>query len=216
MATAQNVIDSARYDLTDYVDGIGVGIQFDDAELLVYLNRMIGLLDTELTALQSDLVEAEELSIDCVASQAYVDISGLNSGLWHRIRSVWLGQDKLDQVTLNYMRYTRMFRTADAKPQIWALYNDQILFPIGAGSAYTDLAIYYDKKTAVLTLSDSMPYNDRFNEFLREMLVMVSRAKKDQNLARTDAAYTQMFRARAMQEEIARGFIPIPYNYLEF
>jgi hypothetical protein len=216
MATAQTIIDSARYDLVDFVDGVGVGIEFDDTELLNYLNRMIGLMDTQLSALQSDLVEAEEADIDTVADQAYVDISNLNSGLWHRIRSVWLGSTRLEQVTLNYMRYTSRFRSGSAKPQIWALYGNQILFPQDCDSAHTDLFIYYDKKSAALTLSSNMPYSDRFNEFFREMLVMCAKAKKEGIMDRADAALNEMFRSRAMQEEISRGFVPKPYNYWEF
>jgi len=216
MATAQSIIDSARYDLIDFVDGTGVGISFDDAELLNYLNRMVGLMDASLSALQSDLVEAEELAIDTVDTQAYVDISALNSGLWTRIRSVWIGSSKLEQVSLNYMRYTRMFRDGDAVPTIWALSNDQILFPSGCNGSLTTLAIYYDKKSDALTLSSSMPYNDRFNEFLREMLVMNAKIKKMGFVSRPDSVTGDMFRARAMQEEIARGFIPKPYVYWEF
>jgi hypothetical protein len=216
MATAQTIIDSARYDLVDFVDGVGVGIEFDDAELLNYLNRMVGLMDSQLSALQSDLVEAEELSIDTVKSQAYVDISGLNSGLWNRVRSVWIGSTRLEQVSLNYMRYTRQFRSGDARPTIWALWNDQILFPSGCDAAHTDFNIYYDKKTASLALSDSMPYNDRFNEFFREMMVMTAKAKKEGILDRSDATLNEMFRSRAMTEEIQRGFIPKPYIYWGF
>ena len=216
MATAQSIIDSARYDLVDFVDGVGVGIEFDDTELLNYLNRMVGLMDASLSALQSDLVEAEELGIDTVASQAYVDISGLNSGLWNRIRSVWLGARRLEQVSLNYMRYTRRFRTGDGQPTIWALWNDQILFPQGDSATRTNLAIYYDKKSDALTLSTSMPYNDRFNEFFREMLVMTSKAKKEGIVDKADAMLNEMFRSRAMTEEIQRGFIPKPYIYWEF
>ena len=216
MATAQSVIDSARYDLTDYVDGVGVGIAFDDTELLHYLNRMVGLMDTQLSALQSDLVEAEELAIDTVESQAYVDISGMNSGLWHRVRSVWIDTTRLEQVSLNYMRYTRMFRSGDFRPTIWALSNQQTLFPSGCAAAHTDLNIYYDKKTAVLTLTDDMPYFDLFNEFIRESMIMAAKAKKEGLMSRPDAMFTEMFRSRAMQEEIARGFVPKPYPYWSF
>jgi hypothetical protein len=216
MATAQSIIDSARYDLVDFIDGVGVGIEFDDAELLNYLNRMIGLMDSQLSALCSDLVEAEELDIDTVSSQAYVDISGLNSGLWNRIRSVWIGSTRLEQVNLDYMRYTRRFRSGDAKPTIWALWNDQILFPQGDSAARTDLIIYYDKKSAALSLSDSMPYSDRFNEFFREMLVMTAKAKKEGIVDRADSMLNEMFRSRAMTEEIQRGFIPKPYVYWRF
>ena len=211
MATAQTIIDSARYDLVDYVDGVGVGIQFDDAELLNYLNRMVGLMDSSLSALQSDLVEAKEEGIDTVASSASVDISGLNSGLWTRLRSVWIGSTRLEQVSLNYMRYTSMFRSNDARPTIWALSNNLILFPTGCDSAHTDFVIYYDKKTAELTLSDSLPYSGIFDEFFREMMVMAVRTKRMGQPAKADQLYSAMFRQRAMTEEIQRGFIPKPY-----
>jgi hypothetical protein len=216
MATAQSVIDSARFDLVDFVDGVGVGIEFDDAELLNYLNRMVGLMDSQLSALHSDLVEAEETGINTVKSQDYVDISGLNSGLWNRIRSVWIGSTRLEQVSLNYMRYTRMFRSNDARPTIWALSNQQILFPTGCDAVHTDLNIYYDKKSATLTLSSSMPYFDTFNEFFREAMVLTARAKKDSTLSRPDAFFNEMFKSRAMTEEIQRGFVPKPYPYWSF
>ena len=216
MATAQSIINSARYDLIDYVDGVGVGIEFDDAELLNYLNRMVGLMDSNLSALQSDLVEAEELTIDTVDTQAYVDISALNSGLWTRLRSVWIGSSRLEQVSLNYMRYTRMFRDGDAVPTIWALSNDQILFPSGCDGTLTTLVIYYDKKSDALTLSSDMPYNDRFNEFFREMMVLAIRSKRMGKAAQADSMYYTMFKQRAMTEEIQRGFIPKPYIYWEF
>lgn len=216
MATVQSIIDSSRYDLVDYVDGVGVGIDFDDAELLNYINRVVGLLDSTLSSLNSDLVEAEELDIDTVSGQSYVDISALNSGLWHRVRSVWLGSTLLDPVGLKYMRYTRKFRSGNAKPTIWTLWGTQILFPQGDSSTRTDLAIYYDKKTAVLTLSSSMPYADRFNEYIREMLVQVAKGKKNDNVTRSDNLFNNLFRQRIMQEEIARGFIPKSYTYWEF
>ena len=214
--TAQTVIDSARYDLVDYVDGVGVGIEFDDAELLNYLNRMVGLMDSQLSALQSDLVEAIEEDIDTVESQAYVDISSLNSGLWSRLRSVWIGSTRLEQVSVNYMRYTSMFRSGDARSTIWALSNQKILFPTGMDAAHTNLVIYYDKKSAVLAPGSDMPYFDLFNEFFREMMVTAAKAKKEGILDRADALFTEMFRSRAMHEEIARGFVPKPYNYWGF
>lgn len=216
MATAQDIIDSARYDLTDYEDGVGVGIEYDDAELLNHLNRMVGLLDSTLSALRSDLVEDKEESIDTVTGQEYVDISNLNSGNWQRLRSVWLGSTRLEKVTLDYMRYTSQFRSGNARPTIWTLWHNYILFPQGCDDDHTDLVIYYDKKTATLTLSTSMPYTDRFNEFLREMLVLSAKMKKNGSASQGDSFFQQQFRARMMREEIQRGYVPRPYNYKEF
>ena len=210
--TVQNIIDSARYDLSDFESGL----DFDDVELLNYFNRMVGLLDSTLSSLRSDLVEAEELGIDTVSGQAYVDISGLNSGLWSRVRRVWIGSNLLEQVSLAYMRYTRMYRSSSARPTIWALSNDKILFPQNDSDTRTDLTIYYDKKTATLVVGDDMPYRDRFNEFLREMLVQTAKGKKNDNATKSDQLFTSLFRQRLMQEEIARGFIPKPYIYWGF
>jgi hypothetical protein len=212
MATVQSIVDSARYDLTDFE----TGLDFDDVELLNYLNRMVGLLDSILSSLHSDLVEAEELGIDTVSGQAYVDISGLNSGLWSRIGKVWISSTRLDQVSLDYMRYTRMYRSGNARPTIWALSNDQILFPQGDSETRTNLSIYYDKKTADLALTDSMPYRDRYNEHIRETLVQCAKGKKNDNASRSDSLFNNLFEARVMQEEIARGFIPKPYIYWRF
>ena len=345
MATVQSIIDSARYDLTDFE----TGLDFDDVELLNYLNRMVGLLDSTLSSLRSDLVEAEELGIDTVSGQAYVDISGLNSGDWSRVRKVWIGTSQLDQVTLNYMRYTRMYRSGNALPTIWALSNDYILLPQGAtaptelmpnavdrtftggstawadvdlaggggsfdettdlsllaggagsgdyctlpvasapttvGNEYrmlydlsslteswtiqdftgaqtigtisatatqgyldwtaeytggyrivaaandaagnfdnfklylrtdNNMTIYYDKKTATLATTDSMPYQDRFNEFIRESVVGCAKGKKNNDATKSDNLFNALFRQRVMQEEISRGFVPKPYMYWGF
>jgi len=216
MATLQDVIDDARYGLTDYTDGVGVGIEFDDEELLNYMNRMISLMDSQLSALNSDLVEAKESDINTVASQAYVDISNLNSGNWTRIRSVWIGTNLLIQVPLSYMRYTSMYRSGNAQPTIWALSGQTILFPQGCDSIHTDFVIYYDKKTGTLTLSDDMPYNGVFDGFLREMLVETAMAKKNDALSRAADTMQRIFKERAMHEVIAREFVPRKYNYTEF
>jgi hypothetical protein len=61
-----------------------------------------------------------------------------------------------------------------------------------------------------------MPYSNRFNEFFREMMVTTAKGKKQGILSKTDGVFTEMFRSRAMQEEISRGFIPKPYDYWSF
>jgi hypothetical protein len=211
MATVQSIIDSARYDLRDYHKGVAFG----NAELLDYINRMIGIMDSTLASLGSDLVEAEETTIDTVADQNYIDISGMNSGLWDSIRSVWIGSDEVEKVGINLMRFKRIFRSGSAKPQYWCLSNRNILFEQDADQAYTDVSIYYNKKTSVLTLASSMPYNDIFNEMFREMLVLHAKAKKEGRVTRGDSLYAEMFRTRAMQEQVRRDWVKKPY-YIDF
>jgi hypothetical protein len=272
MATVQSIIDSARYDLVDFVDGIGVGIEYDDTELLNYLNRMIGIMDSTLSSLGSDLVLAVDDSFTSTAGLDYVDISTLNSGLWTRIRRVWYDNRRSsDQVTLEYLYYRRQYtrnlldngdaiasgdyckiisqstkdfttigaadnnngtyftasgaltlgsgdavwRMTAEDPYKWALHGTDILLPTCPSVAKV-LTIEYDQKTATKALTDSMPYTDLFNEFLREMVVMNAKAKKQGVVEKSDVMFQDLFRMRAMQEEIQRGFVPRNYNYTEF
>jgi hypothetical protein len=207
MATVQSIIDSARYDVRDYQKGAS----FDNAELVDYLNRMIGLMDSTLASLGSDLVEAEELDIDAVEDQDYVDLVDMNTTLWDSIRSVWIDQDELEKVTIDRMRYKRHFWNGKSKPIYWCLSNRLILFEQDAAESYTTLKIYYNKKTAVLTLTDDMPYNDIFNEVFREMLVLHAKAKKEGRVSRSDSLYSEFFRTRALQENTRRDWVKRPY-----
>ena len=212
MATVQSVINSARYDLQDYESGI----MWDDTELLNYLNRMIGLMDSELAALNSDLVEGEELGIDTTSSQNYVDLSVLNSNLWSSLRSVWIAQDRLENISIDELRYKRHFReSSTGQPQYWSLSNRLLLFEQACDQAYTTLKIYYNKKTATLALTDSMPYSDIFNELFREMFLLHAQFKKDGRPNPANSTYTSIFRKRAMEETIMRKFTRKPY-YIDF
>jgi len=110
--TVQNIIDSARYDLIDYVDGIGNGVVYDDTELLNYVNRMIGLLDSSLSSMGSDLVLGTEDGLVTTANLDYVTIgTSLNSGLYSRIRNIYIeSKTYMTQVGLNYMNYDSQYR----------------------------------------------------------------------------------------------------------
>ena len=333
MATVQSIIDSSRYDLVDYVDGVGLGIEFDDTELLNYMNRMVGILDSNLVSLNSDLTENKCQYIIPTTGQSWIDLSSsLNSGNWLDLRSVWWGSNKLNKVSIDRLRYNSMYRSGNAIPYEWAISGRKILFsqgtsavtnlvttylpadwtnvdianydettdltvtadvvgqyctmlnaPTTVGVKYTIqitvdnlvgswdfkdftgtqtfgsitedgtyaftfvaeytgggmlvatsatasgdftavklynfndvLTIFYDKKTSALALTSSMPYNDTFNEFLREMLVLCAKAKKEGIISKADGVFNSLFKQRVMQEEISRSFIPRNYNYMEF
>lgn len=212
MATAQDIINDARYDLEDYQ----TGISWDSTEMLNYLNRMIIVMNSELASLESELVEGEETDIDCVADQKYVDLSNLNSGLWSNVTAVWIGQDILEQVPLWSMRYKRMYRTdQSAQPQYWTVRREQLLFEQDCASAYTTLTIYYNQKETPLALTDDMPFQDRFNESFREMMVLYAQGKKDGNPSAINGMMQTLFMKRAMEETTRRNFIQKSY-YIDF
>lgn len=210
MATVQSIITSARYDLRDYQKGL----VYDNAELLDYLNRMVGVLDSTLASMRSDLVEEEDTSFTLSADTKVVDLSTLNSGLWDSIRSVWIDQDELEKISIDHMRFKRQFRSGTSQPQYWCLSGLNMLFEEDAADDYS-LEIYYNKKTGELTLTNDMPYNDIFNEDIREMLVLHAKAKKSGRISRADSFYSDVFRQRAMAENLRRQHLP-KYYWLGF
>lgn len=143
MGTVANLLENIRYDLQDYEEGIIL----DDRLLYIYINRMIGIMDSSLAAMRSDLVHGTEEAIDTVASQNYVDLTDMNNGYWDSIRSVWIGEDRKDRVSLDLLDYKRKYYSGDAEPQYWALEGRRILFETTADAAHTDLVIHYNKKS---------------------------------------------------------------------
>lgn len=142
MGTVANLIEEARYDLADYEEGL----DFDDRLLHIYLNRMIRIMDSQLAALDSDLVHATEIDIDTVADQNYVDLTYMNNQQWDSVKEVWIGTDRKQQIGVPLLYYKRKFRSGSAEPQYWALEGRRLLFECDADSAHTDVVIHYHKK----------------------------------------------------------------------
>jgi hypothetical protein len=142
MGTVTDLIESIRYDLQDYEEGL----TYDDRLLYIYLNRMIGLMDSSLAAMRSDLVHGTETEIDTTSSQNYVDLTDMNNGQWDSIRDVWIGEDRKYKVDIDLMYYKRKWYSTDAEPQYWALEGRRLLWETTADAAHTDLVIHYNKK----------------------------------------------------------------------
>jgi hypothetical protein len=197
MATVQEFIDSARYDLRDYQKGL----EFDDDELLEYVNRMRLSLDSMLTALNSSYVH-DEGTIPLLSGSNQVNArTTLNSGNWDSIRDIWVIKDRLEKISVDLMFYKRIFVSGSARPQFWSLRGDYVLVEYPADQNY-DLIVRYNKRTPVLVLTDSMPYSSVFNETFRELLVMHAKAKKEGVIAPTEQTYTALFRQIAIQQQI--------------
>jgi len=296
MKTLTNFIESARYDLTDYE----TGLEFDERELVDYLNRMIVLVDSTLNSIDSDLLFGNETDIDCVESQDYVDITDMNNGHVDSVQEVWIGQNLLTHVTVPDMYRKRKWYSSDGAPAFWALEGNHILFETGSDSAYTTLEMNYKKKTRPLlqnysaaftaavtdicttaantfvtgdgrfqvstddtlptglsastdywmefispttfnlcttksnavgssnvditdtgtgnhtiTHTEYMPFDGKWNNLFREMLVLHAKAKKEGQISQPDSIFQEIFRKRAFEEHIRRNFVPNPY-YIDF
>ena len=59
-----------------------------------------------------------------------------------------------------------------------------------------------------VSANSDMPYSGRYDEYLREALIMMAQAKKHKKLPQTDAVYLQMFTANLQQDIINRNYVP--------
>lgn len=294
MTTLSTFLEGVRYDTTDYE----TGLEFDDRELINYLNRMIVLVDSTLNSIDSDLLFGKEADIDCVADQNYVNITDMNNGRWDSVQGVWIGTNQLEQITVPAMHIKRKWYTSSGEPQFWALEGNHIIFEANSDSAYTTLEIHYKKKTRPLlqswsdtftaattdictvspahtfvtgdgrfqvsttttlpaglsastdywlefispttfylcttksnaigssniditdvgtgthtiTHTEYMPFDGKWDNLFREMLVIHAKGKKEGQMSNVDSIFQEIFRKRAFEEHIRRNFVPRNYN----
>ena len=213
MANPATIINYARWDLRDY----GTGTDIADEELLVYLNRVIRILNNYLINIRSDHVYGIEEGIDTTADQNYISLTALNSGTWESIEEFWIGSSKKQKVTPQEIYYLRKFRSESAEPEYWALMANNINFEVDADDAHTDVVIHYWKRAAALTSTadnsmETMPYNDRYNDLIVQALVMMANDRHSDAAKRTDAVYYELFRKSMQGEALRRIYSPKPYR----
>jgi hypothetical protein len=299
MTTLATFLEGVRYDVTDYE----TGLEFDDRELINYLNRMIVLVDSTLNSIRSDELFGAEENIDIAADQNYLNISDLNNGHWDSINAVWIDTDKLTHISVEEMYNKRMWYSSDVDPpKFWALQGNHILFEANADNAETGVEIHYRKRTRPLlqswsdtftaattdictvspahtfvtgdgrfqvsnsggalptglsastdywmefispttfylcttksnsvgssniditdagtgthtiTHTEYMPFEGKYDNLFREMLVLHAKAKKEGQLSNPDSIFQEIFRKRAFEEHIRRSYVP-PIYYIDF
>lgn len=205
MATVASVITLGRYDLRDVNTTL-----YTDVELLAYLNRALGQLDRALLSLKSDLLHNEDTSTNlAVATNSVTIPTGAIS-----IRSVWFTDDKKQVLpkSVNYIYYKRIqIGSTTGQPDYYALEGTSIIFERTADATYSDLAIYYDKSSTALTAIGNMPFSDRFNDSMRQMMVLCAKHRQELSPA-IDAEMYNFFMDAAMGEVISRKYAPRRYK----
>ena len=193
MATVASILNGARYDLRNYSD-----ISYDETLMIHYLNRALKILDYTLFQHNSDWT----LNRDTVELSEEDTSISVPTGA-RVIREIWIGTDRKDQISPMDMYYKRQFHTNDyAEPNYWSHVGDSILFEVNAYTDYT-VVVFYDKAaTAFTASSDTTPYEGRFDEHLREALVMMCQAKKQKGVSQGDSLYYQMFDSIVKQDII--------------
>ena len=203
MSTASSVLDGIRYDLRSYGD-----VDFDQPQLVHYLNRAIRILDYMLAQHNSDwTLNTGTTTLSSGANSATVPTSAFN------IREVWISEDRKEFLDQMALYYKREFRESDtAEPNFWTHSNDNILFEVTANAAYT-VTVYYDKLSSTISDENStMPYEGRFDEHLREAVVLMAQAKKYKNPQEADALYLKIFSDIVYQDTVNRKFTKKNYR----
>jgi hypothetical protein len=191
-----------RYDLRDFG-----GQDYDDDQLLEYLNRSIRILDMELMRLRSDYtVNSDTVTL---LEDAYSVALPTNAST---IRRIYYGQiEKYEKSWDNVFKRRILWNGTTGEPTYWTQRGDNIEWDQVANDDY-EYTVVYDKWTGDLTVSDNMPYSDDFNNYLvHGTTIFATSSKKDQPV-QADQQVHSLFRSELMRNVIVRNFVRRPYT----
>lgn len=197
MSTVATVLNGARYDLRNYGD-----IDFDSDLMIHYLNRAINMLDYTLIQHNSDwTLNKDTVTLSSGATTVAVPTGAVN------IREVWVDQDRKENLDQMELKYRAQFRTTDtAEFNYWTHNKDNIEVEVTADQDYT-VTVFYDKLSTELTAeTDTMPYQGRFDQYLREAVVLMCQAKKYKSPSQADAMYATIFDTIVHQDTLNHKF----------
>ena len=200
MSTVITLLTAAKYDLRDYG-----GKEFNPTQMVHYLNRCIKILDRALIALQSDqTLNESSLVVSVDANSVTVPTSTTVN-----IRAIFDDANTLMvKVSAEDLYHIRMDRSGESStPKYWCHIKEKIEFDVPAIEELT-YTCYHDSMSITVTSSSDMPYSGRYDEYLREALILMAQAKKHKKLPQTDAVYLQMFTANLQQDIINRNYVP--------
>lgn len=201
MALASTIITSARYDLRDTGS-----TEYSNAELLDYLNRAQVQLYSVLHSLHSDWVHASDTSTTLLEDGNSVSVPTDFS----TVRSVWIDTDMLSKKDVDFIYYKRKHITGAAKPVFYATEAQTFIFEHTADQDY-DLTIYYNKDSTALESSGTMPFNSKFDQPLRQMIVLQAKSRNEYDIM-GDAAIYDFLMDAALGNVISRNRQPKGYR----
>ena len=197
MTTVQTVINNSRYDLQDF------GSQkWDDVQLLSYLNRIVSIIDDTLIALDSDFTKTSDTVTLLTGSNTVALPTRCDSIVW-----VWDSTDLLLKEDLDKVMYRFQINNGTSttgNPKYWAYNSSNLYFNISADDDYT-LTVYFHQKTDALALTDNMPFNGVFDEFIRESIVSMAFRTKDKAIPAVDQQFYGTFKRIAERYVITRN-----------
>ena len=195
MAELSAIITSARYDIRDTVETY----EHPDAEMVEYANRAFRVLAHTLMKLHSDWVHGTDTS--STLALAGTSITAPTGCV--KIRSMWRATNiEIEDRSLDFIMYEQKHNSA-GPPDFYAHSGASIEFNRAADQEYTDIVIHYDTGATTLATASAMPYGDRFNDAIREAMVVYCK-RRDENGLTVDAAIAGMFEQIVMEEALLR------------
>lgn len=202
MAKAKAVIQSIKYDLNETEAKV-----WGDTELLELLNRAVFALDSRLSTLNSDWVEtSDSLTLASGASTATAPTRCMSA------QKVWNSTTCLTKASSQYVRnQLQLNGTGTGSPTCWAHGGVDIIFNRLADAEYT-LTIFYRTYSAALTKTTDMPYDDQFNQELRQASTFIAKSRNSSvidgkvsgHLTNADADLIDWFNRSSLARIVAR------------
>ena len=201
MATVSTFFQNVRYNLRDFNKQ-----DFSDPQLLIYLNRAVRILDTELMRQRSDWTVSTE---DVTLSSGEYQMSAPTS--CSTVRYIYIDQVLRREISIDSIIRMRILDTSSGEPQYWSQSGQYIDWDRVADQDYTCTCIY-DKWTATLTTSSDMPYNSEYDNYLLDGTVIMANAGKKKDISPVDQQIHSLFRNVLMRDIVARNFKKRPYK----
>jgi len=206
--TLSALIGKLRYDLRDTVQEY----TYADAELVEYINRAVDNLDFELSRINSDLVAKKStVTLSQNAEHAELPTKCI------LVRDAWIGTAQLNPLTpYSQLQYDRQRQSATGKPTYFCQAGNYIEFNKTADQEYT-VTLFYDVGTYTaqsnpssldLILTDNMPYNDIYNNSIKQAVVLQAKARND--ISGIEGAMMQIFSAAVRSREAIKRNLPPP------
>jgi hypothetical protein len=207
MATLQTVIDSARYDLRDVGD-----MEYDDGQLVDYMNRMFVVMDNILIYHDSDILRTNAtVTLSAAAKTAALPTrSDYTSKLWYGQRPL----EKRSLAEVEYRWHLNDQGSVTGQPNYWSYNAANYFFDITADQEYS-LTAYFHQKTPTKVITDDMPYNDLFNEYMRESLIVMAQKAREDKVVNVDQQFHRYFEDIAQRVVMSRKWNPRTYH-IEF
>jgi len=195
MTTAAQLITSARYDTRDEQS-----TQYSDAMMLDYLNRGTKNLPVTLAMLRSDWVnDTETLTILDGDSEIALPTYFMSD------ITVLVGTAYLTKCSVSAMR-DKQTSASTGDPGYYSIHKTNLLVDTLVDGDLS-VVLEYNQSTALLLSGTSMPYNDEFNDVLRQFLVLMCKTRNEYTLA-GDAAIQDFFYQALFSKVISRNHVP--------